>query len=271
MKFIYIVKKITNIVIIAFVWNFLIVIAKLVFKGDIENPVTMMTRSFLQVGIFYQFWFLGSLIIVLLIAPILSQLLKNKKIYFLLLLMLILVCNTMDILNHIPLLDINKPVQSNVPQTFRLWTWFMYYMIGGFFSRINKVIFSRTVSFNLLVSLYTAIIIFLLTINKKFIGTPYAEYDYDNLFVIINTILIFISLRGIQINNKIIKKSIKTLSDSTMGIFIVHVPILLILSKLVNMKDSLINFISVLLIFAFSFIVTYFLNKIPIVKKMVKI
>ena len=30
-----------------------------------------------------------------------------------------------------------KPLQQYIPQTFRIWTWLFYYIMGGFFGEIN--------------------------------------------------------------------------------------------------------------------------------------
>ena len=63
----YVFKKIFKILFVALSWNFLFAFLNLVLYGGIENFFYNTFFSFLQHGYLYQFWFLGSLIIIYLI------------------------------------------------------------------------------------------------------------------------------------------------------------------------------------------------------------
>lgn len=77
----YICKKIIAILIPVFLWNALLFLGY-IMKGKETNYIYLAFGSLIQRGFFFQFWFLGALILLLLFAPILNGLLKKSlKLY----------------------------------------------------------------------------------------------------------------------------------------------------------------------------------------------
>ncbi|WP_420196363.1 acyltransferase [Lapidilactobacillus dextrinicus] len=269
----YIKKKILLIMVPVISWNLLLFIGYIV-KGEFnKNLIFVILGSLLQKGFFFQFWFLGSLIILLLIAVFLNKLLKkSKKKYIMILIMLILLASILDVINHF---SGSLPVQSHVIQTFRLWTWIMYYMLGGL---IGNLYFSSDWfqdilqhKKNILGSFLIITILFLAyaIINIKFIQTPYAEYDYDNLIFMIWTVLIFIMCLSITKFSVTSTKIIELISKYSFGIYIVHVPILKVFRHFIELNSFSTNILGILFVFAGSFVLVYLLSKIPIIRKLV--
>ena len=127
----YIRNKIIAILYVVLFWNILIWI----LKGDFySNPIRKTLGSLLQRGYFYQFQFFGSLILIYLLLPIIKKNTEKNNGYIILLLRLTIIGIFIEIINTFILY---KPLQQYIPQTFRIWTWLFYYIMGGFFGEIN--------------------------------------------------------------------------------------------------------------------------------------
>jgi surface polysaccharide O-acyltransferase-like enzyme len=131
----YSVKKILNILKIVALWSFVITVGKLLFSKTENNLLEAVwgfalqfVKSLVQKGTLWHFWFFGALMIIYCFIPLLFKLInKHFKIYKLLIVILIMVCVAVQLIS----IGVGKPVQSYVIQTFRLWTWFMYFGLGG--------------------------------------------------------------------------------------------------------------------------------------------
>ena len=66
--------------------------------------------------------------------PIVKKVLEKDYSYFAILLILIVIGIVIEMINTF---IFHKPLQQYVPQTFRLWTWFFYYILGGYLGKIN--------------------------------------------------------------------------------------------------------------------------------------
>ncbi len=126
----YVFHKIAKILLIVLVWNIPILIAKKILKKEKLNIISMIIQNFFQQGYFWQFWFLGALILIYMFLP-LYQKLFNKCNTKILIFILILLCFLVDILN-IHRNFIGLPIIKDcIPQTLRLWTWITYFFLGG--------------------------------------------------------------------------------------------------------------------------------------------
>lgn len=118
----YVLNKIVGILTVVSAWNILIWLIRWDFN---VNPLRKIIGSLVQKGYFYQFWFFGSLIIIYLTLPIIKKVLEKDYSYSVVLLFLMVIGIIIEIINTFIL---HKPIQQYVPQTFRLWTWFFYYI-----------------------------------------------------------------------------------------------------------------------------------------------
>lgn len=172
----YIFNKIGGILSIVFVWNMLIWVIKRDFN---VNPLRKIIGSLVQKGYFYQFWFFGSLIIIYLTLPIVKKVLEKDYSYFVLLLVLIVIGIVIEIINTF---IFHKPIQQYIPQTFRLWTWFFYYILGGYLGKINiqKIKLTKfiMISFSI-IFIISPILLFYLA--KNVYHNAFAEYFYDSM------------------------------------------------------------------------------------------
>ena len=226
----YVFNKIRGILTIVFVWNMLIWVIKRDFN---VNPLMKIIGSLIQKGYAYQFWFFGSLIIIYLTLPIVKKVLEKDYSYFVILLILIVIGIVIEMINTF---IFHKPIQQYVPQTFRLWTWFFYYILGGYLGKINiqeiKLTKLIKISFSI-IFIISPILLFYLAKNV-YHDAP-AEYFYDSMIVKIVSIGLFILFLKIE-KNIVLKNNelIVKLSSLTMGVYIVHTYVLARVAKYIN-------------------------------------
>lgn len=226
----YVFNKIRGILTIVFVWNMLIWVIKRDFN---VNPLMKIIGSLIQKGYAYQFWFFGSLIIIYLTLPIVKKVLEKDYSYFVILLILIVIGIVIEMINTF---IFHKPLQQYVPQTFRLWTWFFYYILGGYLGKINiqeiKLTKLIKISFSI-IFIISPILLFYLAKNV-YHDAP-AEYFYDSMIVKIVSIGLFILFLKIE-KNIVLKNNelIVKLSSLTMGVYIVHTYVLARVAKYIN-------------------------------------
>ena len=127
----YILQKVKWILTIVSLWTIIVWL----FKRDFTvNPIKKIIGSLLQKGYFSQFWFFGALILIYLCLPILRKFLNSKRSYLYILSFFVATGLIFELVNII----LQMPLQSYVIQTFRLWTWFFYYILGGLIAQFDK-------------------------------------------------------------------------------------------------------------------------------------
>ncbi len=165
------------------------------------------------------------------------------------------------------------PIQTHVMQTFRLWTWFFYYLLGGYIAQFNidnlKYRFKNWMKIvSIFLVLISPIIFFFLAKNTY--HNLFAEYFYDTLFVKVSTLGIFLTILTLTLNENR-KERIVFLSNQTMGVFIIHTYIMKLWERIFGF-----NFVGAYLLFALftlsvSFIIVGMLMKIPYFNRIVKL
>lgn len=250
----YVFSKIAGILTVVSVWNILI---WLIRRDFTVNPLRKIIGSLVQKGYFYQFWFFGSLIVIYLTLPIIKKEFEKSYSYFVILLILIVIGIVIEIINTF---IIHKPIQQYVPQTFRLWTWFFYYILGGYLGKINiqevKLTKFIIVSFSI-IFIISPILLFYLA--KNVYHNIFAEYFYDTMIVKIVSIGLFILF--VKIEKHIVLKNnelIVMLSSLTMGVYIVHT---FILARVVKYIDTSVSY-NTIIILIITLSISFFISRI---------
>lgn len=271
----YIIKKITNILTVVLLWNLLISILFLL-KGEFKNPIIETIISLLQRGYFWQFWFFGSLIIVYSFIPILFKKSKKLKSAILITLLCVIISIIIDFTNIILSMLGDSIIQVHVIQTFRVWTWFAYFMLGALISKpeVRHWIYSK-LSFKknliVLVILTVTIVLYQYNISRYVYHTLFAEYFYDNIFTFLWILSLFLFVYRIHIKNIKVINIIELLSFNTMGIYIIHVTSIRFMEKFYNFENSIINILMTFIIFFISLIASIVISKIPYMKRMIRL
>lgn len=262
----YILQKVKWILITVSSWSVIIWL----FKRDFTvNPIKKIIGSLIQKGYFFQFWFFGALIIIYICLPVLKKFLNSKRSYLYILSVLLVVGLIFELTNIV----LQMPIQTYVIQTFRLWTWFFYYLLGGFIAQFDKDIiknrFKRWMKIIVvLLFLISPLILFFLA--RTTYHNFFAEYFYDLLFVKVVSLGIFLTIFSLALNQDN-NKWIVFLSNQTMGVFIIHTYIMKLWGKLFGF-----SFVGAYLLFAIftlcvSFIIVGMLMKIPYFNRIVKL
>ena len=262
----YILQKVKWILITVSSWNIIVWL----FKRDFTvNPIKKFVGSLIQKGYFFQFWFFGALILIYLCLPILSKFLNSKRRYLYILALLIVIGFIVELAN----VFFQRPLQTHVMQTFRLWTWFFYYILGGYIAQFNvdnlKYRFKNWMKIvSMLLVLISPIILFFLAKNTY--HNLFAEYFYDILFVKFTSLGIFLMVLTLSLNENG-SKWIVSLSNQTMGVFVIHTYVMKIWEKLIAFSFTGAYLWFAIFTLSISFIVIGILMRIPYLNRIVKL
>ncbi len=129
----YSVNKIRQILILVLSWGIIILVARCV--GSIfsyGSPITLriilreLVGGLVQKGTMWQFWYFGAIIIIYILLPLLTR--TNRAQREILLVITGLIAIVLQGVSYV----IGYPMQKYVCQTFRIWTWLFYFILGGF-------------------------------------------------------------------------------------------------------------------------------------------
>lgn len=155
--------------------------------------------SFIGRGSYGIFWYFGAMIIIYLIYPTINYLFRFQRPTFLWILLLLI---TMQSLAFIA--NVTAHGEPKIIQTFRIWNWLSYFMIGGILNSINKQ--------NRLLICISMIVLFILNPIFQhtlipYIGSSLNEYYYSSLFVtaLVTSLFLFINNINLRPNGLISK------------------------------------------------------------------
>ena len=275
----YVICKCIRIIRVIFLWNIIIFILKLgkqlVLKE--EGTINLLTfvkefaKSFVQKGDLWQFWYLGAILIIYILLPILSKLnCKEKR-------RLMLVCGLAAVVIEIGSFLYGRPLQKSVIQTFRVWTWLFYFLLGSEMSRIKNWISTHSgIIFHfLLYGLFTALIlVYQNYVGSKIIlekfGRLHAEYFYDSFFEMIWIVLMFTFLLRLEISGWF-SNCIFKIASLTMGIYIIHPVVLKVTLVIIGNCTFFRSMLYWITTLVGAMIITWSINKLPFGKYLVKI
>ena len=265
----YILRKIFKIVKVVFFWNLIITVPVLIFRRKVVNPFKLSFDSLLQKGYLWHFWFFGALILIYLVLPILHHFFFQNKLYHRLgCLFLMCMCIYISASSMIK----GYPLHKFVPQSLRLWTWLFFFLTGGLLAVSSYYVYRISL---LTHSIFLLIITIINNTAVKKIGyylihDRLAEFFYDDLTSIIWYILFFTFLLRIPIKENL-KPFINSLSQQTMGIFIIHPILLTVLHTIyipARTSSAILFWFGIVLL---SLIISFVLSKVPIINTLVKL
>lgn len=268
----YLIHKAITFLYVAFLWNCTVMIIQIILHKSIINPLKETLREMIvQRGFFFQFWYFGALFLVYLVAPFLYKILhSSKRVQFGIILLAIVVI--IDILSIYFSKTVGEPLQSRISQPFRIWTWIFYFYSGGLIKKLNIQIDnkSRKILFFLLISIIVNSV-YDYFVGYKIIGIEWAEYFYDNIFMICESVLLFITFNGIKIDNIRINHIISSVSSLIMGVFVIHVMVIKVIEKCYNFQNSIYNLFLWFAVFLISLSISKIISLIPILKRLIKL
>ena len=242
--------------------------------GYIIIYVKNFIKNFLQKGQLWHFWFLGALILLYALLPIVTRFLfhntnETKRQHRMIACWLI--CFTVSFgLQGISYI-MRCPLQSHVPQTFRFWTWMQYFILGGLISFFQGKLY-RKITLQKHAPFLIAVTVITITARVLFgyrvFQIAYAEYFYDDCLTVLWVYLLFTFIMRIQISEPL-KRIIQQLSPHVMGVYIVHPLIKTVCLDFVPVNGLPMMCLLFLFVCVFSFILSYVLYKTPLGKQLI--
>lgn len=183
--------------------------------------------------------------------------------------MCFLICISLDIYNIFSG-EGRSPIQSFVPQSFRLWTWLFYFTLPVTIEKIQKKL-KKDIDIGILMALCVGMLVFNvlyeLFIGYHLIGIEVPEYFYDNMILISTVSVMFITLKNVNVRNEIVKNLISCIEKCNLGIYIIHLHIGRLVVQVVGVDSILMELVCVVVTFSLSMICTMVMQKIPVVKR----
>lgn len=268
----YVIKKIFRVVRLILLWSLILfVINQFDSSTTYDNPVIIGVFAIAQRGPLWHFWFFGALCTLWLVSPFLNKLLnRNESGYRRGLVILLSLCLVVQAASLVGAFGGRGALQASVKQVFRLWTWFFYYMLGGYLSFLNDngelVQLWKKVKDKSPLSLITIGVIILVVIWQAIVGyyalnLIRAEYYYDDISTMLYSLALFlIFIFGkYSVNIKIL---IEKLVPYTLGIYILHPFVIEVLESFFMYNSALINIIMCPIVFFVSLLCCVVLMKV---------
>ncbi|MDF3333836.1 acyltransferase family protein, partial [Lacticaseibacillus rhamnosus] len=265
-----ILKKVGMLLTPVMLWAIMISVAKLALRGEFENPLWTALRYLIQRGFFFQFWFIGSLVIVQLISPLLNYLLRKHFVIFHVIIVISgVVCLIVMSFSYY----FHAPLAKAVIQTFRLWTWLFYFMLGAALRR-GKYLSKISKNNRLIFFVFTILAVQIAAIfSSVVLKNGYAEYDYDSIYVIFAVIILMLLYsKTIDLKRgRTFSRFIRHFSKNTMGIFVIHTIILKIMLRFAPTSIQSLVPLTIVIIFLASDLLVSCIEKIPFLSRLVSI
>lgn len=263
----YALKKVLRILVVCFCWELLHATAYYLYYRETRDFLKSFVLDFFQAGLFYHFWYMGSLILLYLLMPLLDRLQKQSvNVYRTVLLVLCCVNAIFDL----TIIIFKHSILSNVPQSLHVWFWLEYAMLGGLLARDQQ---GREWILSKVTPLRMVLMLFLLvTLDHVFVGIA-GEVSYGAVSVQLTSLSVFACACKIRWSDRW-EKCLLMLSALTMGIYIMHPFVLAVLNKFVPAftgGGAVMNLLFWLLTTAVCAVATVLVQKIPILNRLLKL
>lgn len=262
---IYVFNKIYNIlrliVILSIIWwtgvsigsgHFYIVNFTWIFKG-----------AFIQNGPLWICWYLASMIIIYSLLPLLNKLFVYQSYWYTLFFFGVIEA-------FVFYLNIRIHGEQNVIQTFRLWNWLFYFLLGGGIKKLQM-------SININLQFVKYLIVLLLIMNiifqetmKPMINSPYCEYFYCSFPVIFLSVSIFLFITNVKMSNFYICRFVKFCSPLFLSVYLFH-PLFLDVHTKLPVSESMKPFVCFILTTILSVSFCFCLNKVGLINRILRI
>lgn len=233
----------------------------LMHQAAMSDWIHYLTGAFLQKGPAAVCWYLGAMLIIYLLLPLINRLYCNRKSFiaaFLVLTLIEFFCFTQNLLK-------DTPWEQSVPQMFRIWNWLYYFMLGGIVKLLSESSYTigyKSLAWCLLILLPACI--FFQEHFKAQIGSDGCEFFYSSFIVALLAFTAFISIKGFTIpENSLLHKVLAWISPCFLWVYVTHPLIVTFTSQFVNNPFALYLIVLVISV-TFSKVVV----SIPILKKL---
>ena len=273
----YIIYKIWSILRVVIIWNAMIIAVQLIAKVVLHTDYTLsvllfpkeIIKSLVQRSVLWQFWYFGALILLYCLVLIMNRLNEKQRIY------LLAAVGTGSMALQILSIIMGAPVQKDIIQTFRLWTWIFYFIAGGVIHNrmLQKEKYGGGIT-KILIAVTVFILIYQNLIGRyvitESVGILHAEYFYDSVFTMIWVIILFMWGKNLKLNDKI-RRFISEAAPLTMGIYIVHPIIMSVYRRFIVIDTAIMSLAYFVLVLVSSAIFSWNVNKNSVFRYLIKL
>ena len=269
----YVLKKVARILSVCFMWELLHAVAYFLVYNEFRNFIQSFILDFFQEGLFYHFWFMGTLIILYMLLPLLKRIqVANSRVFV----GIVVTLGSINILIDVLMVAFGKQFILDVPSNLRLWNYLFYYMFGGICAEKRVMASAYLKSRKGLKKIIWAIVpsilmvVWIMFITDRVIDNAAVGGFYSSLPVIIAAISIF-AIIGLS---DITWKWVTHAASLIMGIYIIHPFVLAVMEKFIPAfinGGSFFNFAFWILTVLICAGMTFVINKIPVIKLLTKL
>lgn len=270
----YCFKKIWNIIKLMLFYYGFDVLFRFLFRFDfsIDGAIIAVKGAY---GDYAVFWFLRTLIMIYLVLPGIHYLYKRCPLY--LLLFLGLICVGLDAYNvwNVLYQGASSYIEAPINPQYRLWVWLFYYILGGalymFLSR--NLVRGKTLNW-IVASVISSIIAIAYMYYILFYKTDIVNggFGYTSIFMMIWVLTTMIAIEKMDFNKKSsIQTIIKVGSSTLLPMFALHAFVIQLFDGEFFSGTYWAQLLGYLLIVITTFVISFIITKIPILKPLYKI
>lgn len=210
-----------------------------------------------QKGIMWQYWYFAAMIIIYALLPFLGKII-NSKYHLPVIICLVAISFIFFLLNIF--YDFER---LYIRQTFRIWYWFMYFLVGAYIRNHQE-------KFNGITWKHVIYAVMFMLVYVYYVEIPYDEYSFGSIICMIYAVIVFSAC----LNTKIVKgRVIQELSSLFLPVYAIHPFVISKLSFLdpyFDFSPSVKFFVVLALVIGVNVPLAYLLMKIPYVKEIFK-
>lgn len=271
----YLARKVARVLLVVLGWSVL-VSAILSFRSQaFVNPLLVAAKSLFQRGELSHLWFFLSLIALWLLTPALRAL--TARFGRVPLLLSLLSCFAFSIWTFYAVATDSLPPASVVPQPLRMWTWAACYLLGGSLARFvcGRGGGARTRRLALAAVLLAACS-WALQYAFGYLGhgVELAEYWYDSPVVLAYAACLLLLCRSLLADLRPagrVARAVEACSGASMGVYIVHYPVLRAVRPHVDLTGALPNLVFLVVFFALCLELSLALGRLRATRALVRL
>lgn len=265
----YAISRSARVLCLMFIWNVPFVFLNILRNWTFVNPIKYMFAALFQRGYLWHFWYLWALVFMYVLSPIMSRIIFDDKFRKCLTCILIGICFVLSLCTVFLSLGGFRTIEELVPQALRIWSHVTYFWLGACVFRWlknKKIMISRYHLYGLAVyTISVAVVEFLICTKILKLHSP--ENLFTSPIIIVLACLIFIVGCSVCWSRRL-DKIIEHLIGLSLGMYIVHPFIILLMKHFYLWKDSMwvLNFA---VLTGGAIIVTAIVKKIPYLRRIV--
>ncbi len=230
------------------------------FKVLVENLI----GSFIQSGVFSRCWYLGAMIIIFFFLPFINMLYRFHKKSFAFMFFFLFIITVFVFSDNLG----GGIIEQTTIQTFRLWNWLFYFCCGGAVKYLQEKTTFSIPLFDLIVMVIINIIY--QELFKTLLNTKFCEFFYSSIVTIILVLFFFCYTLHVKISNNRFKSIIKAFSPLFLIVYLFHGFVTMFVNKYLmpTLPESVIPYYLFFSVSILSVIVSWGINKVPVVRRL---